>query len=147
MKSQLVYVSKRAKNCTEENIQSIVEASIQNNSHEGVTGILLYTETTFLQIIEGRMSQLLSLYDKIKLDKRHRDATLISLKPIAERKFSSWNMAAKRVDGAVEYQTNLSYEDRKEFEEILSGKQSKDAAKLIEKFVGVSATNLMKTSA
>ncbi len=133
MLSHLVYVSARTPKCTETEIKKILASCNKNNSGLGVTGVLLYSGTNFLQYIEGEYKTIIDLYDKIKTDDRHKNAVLISSSPIAERSFPSWQMGSKTFDLAtVEYQTEISPEDKVVFKEILAGKsQSGNKAQVL----------------
>ena len=123
MLSHLVYVSTRTPKCTDAEIQKILASCKKNNSDIGITGVLLYSQSNFVQYIEGDYKTLFKLYDKIKTDVRHKNAVMISSAPIQERSFPSWQMGSKTFDlMSVEYQTDISPEDRKVFAEILTGK-------------------------
>lgn len=125
MLSQLVYVSKRSPQCSEREIESILEASVRNNKKANITGVLLYSKEKFLQCIEGDFKQISSLYEKIKQDKRHHDAVMIALNPIRERVFPSWQMAGKSIDlDKVDFKNQMNQQEQKEFEEVLAGKAS-----------------------
>lgn len=136
MLSQLVYVSVRSSNCTEEEIQNILAACKRNNKEKDVTGVLLYSETHFVQYLEGEYSKISSLYDKIKLDNRHKDALMINTAPIKERSFPSWQMGSKKFNNdEIEYQTELNPSERVAFKSLLAGKESnQQTIKLIKKF-------------
>ncbi len=137
MLSQLVYVSTRTPNCTDSEIQKILESCKKNNHGTGITGVLLYSPTNFVQYIEGDYKTIISLYDKIKTDKRHKNPVLISSAPIQERAFPSWQMGARKFDvDAVDFQTEISPEDQTIFKAILSGKtqEGNKALALMKKF-------------
>ena len=137
MLSQLVYVSQRAQFCTEEEIQSILDACIKNNKGEDITGVLLYSDTHFLQYLEGDFKKISSLYSKIKVDKRHKDAVMLSTAPIGQRAFPSWQMGAKKFNNEeVQYKSALSDADKLTFKALLSGdeKDAHQALGLIKKF-------------
>jgi Sensors of blue-light using FAD len=123
MLSHLVYVSSRTPKCTEAEIQKILASCKKNNSDIGITGVLLYSDSQFVQYMEGDFKSIIALYDKIKIDDRHKSPIMISSAPIAERTFPSWQMGSKTFDLAkVDYQTTISTEDKEVFKEILSGK-------------------------
>lgn len=136
MLSQLVYVSVRNSNCTEEEIQKILEACKRNNKEKDVTGVLLYSDTHFVQYLEGEYGKISSLYDKIKLDNRHKNAIMINTAPIKERSFPSWQMGAKKFDNEeVEYQTELTPSEKQAFRSLLSGNEAnQQTIRLIKKF-------------
>lgn len=136
MLSQLVYVSVRNAVCTDEEIQKILAACKRNNKEKDVTGVLLYSDTHFVQYLEGQYGKISSLYDKIKLDNRHKNAIMINTAPIKERSFPSWQMGARKFNNdEIEYQTELSPTEKIAFKSLLSGKESNhQTIGLIKKF-------------
>jgi hypothetical protein len=137
MLSNLIYISTRNTNCTEEEIGKILAACERNNGKMNITGVLLYSDKSFLQYLEGEYKEIIALYDKIKLDSRHKNAILIASAPIQEKVFPSWQMGAKKFESSsISFKTEISTEDRKIFEEILAGKnqETKTAVNLIKKF-------------
>jgi hypothetical protein len=125
MLSQLTYVSNRNPNCTNEEIEKISSCKKNNPSLE-VTGVLLYSETKFIQMVEGNFKIITGLYDKIKLDNRHRNAVMLSYGVIKERAFPSWHMGAREIEGSkIDFKTEISEEDETIFNNILSGKEER----------------------
>lgn len=124
MLSQLVYVSNRKANCTSAEIDKILESCKKNNPALDITGILLYSDTKFIQLVEGEAKVITSLYDKIKTDDRHSNAMMISYSPIKEKSFPSWHMGSKKLAGnEVDFNTSISTEDKVIFENLLNGKE------------------------
>lgn len=137
MLSHLVYVSNRKPNCTEEEIQKILIACKNNNATLDITGVLLYSDLQFVQYLEGEYRQIIALYDKIKLDNRHKNAVLISSAQISERAFPSWQMGAKKFDSSsINFLTDIQESDKGVFRDILSGKnqEGNKAMMLVKKF-------------
>ena len=123
MLSHLVYISTRKPTCTEEEIEKILTACQKNNKEIDITGVLLYSPMQFLQYIEGPYSVIISLYDKIKTDNRHKNAVLISSAPIVERCFPSWQMGSKQFNShIIEFNSNMTDSEKDSFRAILGGK-------------------------
>ncbi len=124
MLSQLVYVSNRKVNCTEEEIEKILASCKKNNPPLNITGVLLYSDTKFIQLVEGDAKTITTLYDKIKTDPRHDKVMMISYNPINEKSFPSWNMGARKIAGSkIDFKTDISPEDMGLFTALLSGKE------------------------
>lgn len=136
---QLVYISYRNSHCNNKEIENILESSRRNNYNKNITGVLLYSDKKFLQVLEGERKQVNELYDFIKTDSRHRNAVLISLSPIMERTFPSWQMGAKKLDdktyklihsykeqfaGGYELVSLLEEEEIDEFQRLLNEKDT-----------------------
>ncbi len=137
MLSQLVYVSKRAEHCQEQDIEQILESSVRNNQNANVTGVLLYSKDRFLQCLEGEYRTLNTLYAKIKEDKRHYGAIMIALTPVPSRAFPSWQMAGKSVNlDKVDFKNQMNASEQQEFEALLNGEKAdgKRVSQLIERF-------------
>lgn len=137
MLSHLVYVSVRKKECTDEEIDKILAACKRNNPKLDITGVLLYSKTHFLQYLEGDYKEISGLYEKIKSDDRHKNVVLITTGPIEERTFPSWEMGAKEIDeDKIDFQTDLSEDEAKTFQDIITGKgqEGNTSLKLIKKF-------------
>jgi hypothetical protein len=130
-------VSVRTPQCTEPEIDRILNSCEKNNEGIGITGVLLYSATNFIQYIEGDYKTIISLYDRIKTDPRHKNVVLIASAPIQDRSFPSWHMGARKIDmSGVEFKTEISAEDQVIFQTILSGKAlaANKAFGLIKKF-------------
>ena len=65
-----------------------------NNQARGISGMLLYAETTgeYLQVLEGPEEEVRALYRKISVDVRHYSVYALSEGPAAERCFPNWQM-------------------------------------------------------
>lgn len=59
--------------------------------------MLLYTDKTFFQVLEGDRPVVEALLDKLTRDKRHERITKIVLEPIAERAFAQWTMGYPKI--------------------------------------------------
>ena len=95
---ELIYVSTAAKRMTKDNLQSILMESMRHNSDHNITGILLYDQGSFCQVLEGDKKEVLSIFKKIKKDKRHFNVITISEKDIQYREFSAWSMRFINLD-------------------------------------------------
>jgi len=128
MLSQLIYVSKRDKTCTEEEIEKILLACKKNNQKRDITGVLLYSPTHFVQYLEGNYSEISDLYSIIKKDPRHKDAIMLGNSPIKNRSFPSWQMGAKKFnESTIEYSSNMEESELSTFQRILDGKNSENS--------------------
>jgi Sensors of blue-light using FAD len=131
MLSQLVYVSNRASICSDEEIENILASCKKNNPELEITGVLLYSDTKFIQLVEGEYKTIFDLYDKLKGDPRHHDFYMISCVPIKERAFPSWHMGSKKFSNSeVDFKTDILEEDKKIFDQILQGQEENGSAVL-----------------
>ena len=68
----LVYVSAASKPFSEEELLELLEASRLHNEGKNITGLLLYCEGQFIQVLEGARSDVDSLFERICVDTRHK---------------------------------------------------------------------------
>ena len=128
MLSHLAYVSVRKKNCTDEEIEKILAACKINNAPLDITGVLLYSDSKFIQYVEGESKVLMSLYDKIKKDPRHEKAVMISYNPISKRIFPSWQMGSRKLPTEdISFVSDVTAGDKEVFKKIVTGKETEGA--------------------
>ena len=89
---RLMYASRAAESVRPETLSAILKKSTQNNPGVGVTGVLCFSGSIFLQVLEGGRSQVSKLYNRIAQDARHTDVVLLSYEEIDERSFAGWSM-------------------------------------------------------
>lgn len=75
-------------------LDSILSVSQTNNAAVGVSGMLLYSEPTFLQVLAGTRADGEGVYARIAADPRHGDLKRLVVEPIEPRGFGEWAMAS-----------------------------------------------------
>src|SRR6056297_2099575 len=88
----IVYVSFSFKDLTEIDLENLLADIRKRNKLQKVTGLLLYNDGTFIQLIEGKTRIIKNLFEKIKNDKRHSDVVLLLDESIKKRAFPDWTM-------------------------------------------------------
>jgi hypothetical protein len=78
-------------------LTALLHAARKHNDGAGLTGMLLYTEGSFFQMLEGVPDAVNALYAKIELDKRHMQVTKIVAEAIPSRSFAHWTMGFSQV--------------------------------------------------
>ena len=71
-------------------------ARARNQATE-ITGMLLYSERSFFQAIEGKATDVDACFARIQLDPRHGKVTRIIREAIARRSFGDWTMGFSEV--------------------------------------------------
>jgi hypothetical protein len=89
---QLIYVSSATRLIGDPELAQLMRISRRNNLARGLTGMLLYHEGMFLQVLEGPKQEVLKLYARIERDPRHVSARVLHRGEIEERSFRSWSM-------------------------------------------------------
>ncbi len=96
---QITYISSEARPMLKADLDDILSSSRKNNIELGITGMLLYGNKTFIQILEGDETLVEGLLRKIKKDPRHTDFRLVSKKEIKKRQYLEWSMGFKNIVG------------------------------------------------
>ena len=73
----LIYVSSAVELFSAAELATLLETSRRNNAPTGITGMLLYKDGSFMQVIEGEEEEIHKLHSRISRDPRH--AGLITL--------------------------------------------------------------------
>lgn len=88
----LIYASFATQDWTDQELFDLLATSRARNSQLGITGLLVYAQRRFLQILEGDQGQVLELYEKIKAHPGHKHAMVLLDDEIEERLFPDWSM-------------------------------------------------------
>ena len=87
-----VYASSAVQLFTPEELRALLETSRRNNAALGVSGMLLYKDGNFLQVLEGREAAVLQLAEKISRDPRHRGIITLMQGFESDYQFPEWSM-------------------------------------------------------
>lgn len=93
----LIYASRAKVEFTKEDLIALLDTAKHNNEKIDITGMLLYCEGSFLQILEGEPKTVNELFNKIGRDPRHADTIKIIEESIEERRFPDWSMGFKGI--------------------------------------------------
>src|ERR1700744_226234 len=88
---KLLYVSSTRRDFPPPELEGILLKARVKNTTLGVTGLLLYVDGGFLQVLEGEQTIWRELYETIAGDNRHWDARVL-LDKEAPRNFGDWSM-------------------------------------------------------
>lgn len=84
---RLIYLSSAVGVLRADELDRILLRSKATNSGAGITGLLIFHDGSFLQMIEGAASGVTSLMQKIRRDRRHSGIIMLQSGPCAERIF------------------------------------------------------------
>ncbi len=130
---QLGYASAATHPFSDEELVELLTRSRASNARREVSGLLLYHEGSFLQVLEGERSVVEALFDKIGEDPRHTDKLLLFRRDGVERCFDEWTMgfhqlkpgAGKAPSGLNRFldtgATGLTEEDGERIRDVLLG--------------------------
>ncbi|MBK8490859.1 MAG: BLUF domain-containing protein [Saprospirales bacterium] len=100
---RITYISRISHPLSIKEIEAIGNISSQNNLQVNITGLLVYFEKLFFQIIEGEDKEVDQLFKKIGKDPRHRDILRLKTEyEVRERLFPTWSMKTINLDHNVD---------------------------------------------
>jgi hypothetical protein len=73
-------------------IEHLLEVSRARNLQRGITGLLLFRDGIFIQVLEGETADVQFIYRLICQDPRHRSIVKLLEERISSRRFPSWSM-------------------------------------------------------
>lgn len=88
----LVYVSVAAENVSKGELLGILAHSRSKNAEAGITGMLLYKDGNFMQVLEGEEGPVRDLYTRIRRDPRHLGIVTLIEGERERRCFGDWSM-------------------------------------------------------
>lgn len=89
---ELIYVSAATRPFLGVELQALLAKARVRNAACGVSGMLLYTEGSFLQILEGDEASVGVIFSRVQADRRHDRVLRLFSGPIDERSFGQWSM-------------------------------------------------------
>ena len=87
---ELSYLSEAVSDMSFLGLMRLLESARAFNQSNGITGILLYDNQQFGQIIEGERANIMKVWKRIQEDKRHHRIELLEIREISERSFPDW---------------------------------------------------------
>jgi hypothetical protein len=78
-------------------LDALLQECRASNAKLDVTGMLLYRDGAFFQVLEGDRPVVEQLFTRIEQDKRHTRVTKIILESISERAFAQWTMGFSNI--------------------------------------------------
>jgi hypothetical protein len=95
---RMIYCSQATLDFSPEELVALLELSRANNERSGLSGMLLYSSQSFLQMLEGDQLALEETYGRILEDDRHANLRLLMNSEVSERLFPDWTMGFEHVD-------------------------------------------------
>ena len=93
MPYQIMYSSQATEPMTVTGLEEILRDARTGNEARNVTGVLVYVEGIFFQIVEGDRDVLRNLMASIARDSRHHSVKVFYEAEVETRAFESWRMA------------------------------------------------------
>jgi hypothetical protein len=93
----LIYTSTASPLMSDLELTDLLAYSRIRNSNDELTGMLLYKDGSFMQVLEGEKQKVLSTFSRIQKDTRHKDIFLLREREMDGRNFDGWSMGFRSV--------------------------------------------------
>lgn len=107
----LTYTSLARLDLEASDIEAIHHTALELNALDGITGLLIFNGTHFLQIIEGAPNAIDDLVERLRRDPRHSGLEIRDVRPVGDRSFPDWTMELVKVSGSY-FEAKDSVSDR-----------------------------------
>lgn len=92
---RIIYLSSAVNPMNDFELDELLLKAKNNNLRNNISGILLYIDGDFLQVLEGEKQNVIALFEKIKHDPRHQSILTVIEGKIQNRQFKDWSMDYK----------------------------------------------------
>ena len=96
----LTYTSLANIDLTADDLHAIHRSAREHNAIDGITGLLVFNGTHFLQIVEGAEPAIDDLLARLRADPRHSSLEVRDQRTVAARSFPDWSMELVRVSAS-----------------------------------------------
>lgn len=96
----MIYMSQATGLFTTAALVKLLREAQLANSRADITGLLVYHEGRFMQVLEGEKAAVAATYERITHDPRHSSLFKLADKAITGRSFLTWSMAFQEVGSA-----------------------------------------------
>lgn len=90
---RLIYLSQLTRNMSHREIATLVARAQKKNQQAGLTGLLIYMQGRFFQVLEGPETAVDQCFARIQQDPRHGAMKLIASYEVKTRAFPDWKMS------------------------------------------------------
>ncbi len=94
----LTYTSWARAGIGADDVDAILASAKINNPLDGITGVLIFNGTAFMQILEGSEAAIDGLASRLISDPRHSNMSVRDSRLIEARSFPNWSMAYLRLE-------------------------------------------------
>lgn len=93
----LTYTSRARLDLRDEELAAIHQTARHLNALDGISGLLLFDGSRFLQIVEGAEDAIDNLVERLRMDPRHSAFEVRDERYVDRRSFPDWSMELVRV--------------------------------------------------
>lgn len=89
---EIAYTSRATHLMSALELEEMLRQAREFNRQNDITGMLLYKDGSFFQVIEGKGEVVETLYLSIQQDLRHFNVKTLYQRPLVQRNFPNWQM-------------------------------------------------------
>lgn len=115
----LIYISSATSWPSENDLKELLEQSRVRNLRQNITGMLVYDNATYMQVLEGSEKDVHDIYNSILKDPRNNGQFKLVEEEISQRDFPNWCMGFKGLESCLP-------EELPGFQDIFTGKLDKE---------------------
>lgn len=94
---QVLYLSNAQHLLSDDELDVLLDQARSRNAQNGLTGMLVYHDGSFIQILEGEKPVVQKVLNSILNDSRHDNIIVVDEQEISHRSFPDWGMAYKKI--------------------------------------------------
>ena len=117
----LIYISSATSWPSEDDLKGLLEQARGRNLSQNITGMLLYDNATYMQVLEGSEEDVHDIYHSILKDPRNNAHFKLLEEEISQRNFPDWSMGFRSLE-------SCSPEELPGFQDVFGGKLDKELA-------------------
>jgi len=107
----LTYTSLARLDLGPDDLEAIHRTARELNALDGITGLLVFNGTHFLQIVEGSQPAIDDLLSRLRRDTRHTGIEVRDERSVSARSFPDWTMELVRVSSSY-FEARDAIQDR-----------------------------------
>lgn len=96
---QLAYVSQSIGLMSQQELLELLDEARAINAEANVTGMLLYKDGSFIQVLEGEEEAVRTIFGRIERDPRHENVRTLYDEQVERRDFPDWAMGFHNLNG------------------------------------------------
>lgn len=108
---QLIYISAASVPFSQKELKALLKKARENNHELDVSGILIFHDGAFFQVLEGPPESVYAIYDRISQDTRHDEVKLLLKSEVEDRSFPDWSMGFVNIEKASDLRSIPGFTD------------------------------------
>ncbi len=131
---QLAYTSHATIDFDEDSLTTLLRQARKINGELGITGLLIFGDDAFFQVLEGNADSVIALFNQIRIDQRHQEVREIYRRNVQNRSFTTWRMGFRRLKPKWKRKDFFRLTRALLEQELSKSSNSRDLKKLIRQF-------------